>query len=223
MVSALVTLFASKGFPTVLSGLGGILGSALPELFGYWKDKQKTTQARADQVHELEILKLQAGMQQQGAQARLEEIRVQSAARQGELAAEAERLKAQLEASRQASEAEIARLGALAAAQERVEEAKQMSVRVAAQEAPSGVEWVDSVVRMVRPGITILFVLLYITVKVFMVLYVLRTAPNIANATVIADILNQIWRDEDAAAFTGILALWFGGRVFEKMRASQRR
>src|SRR5262245_24024028 len=168
-------------------------------------------------------MKLQVTLQQQGNQARLDEIRLQSEARQGELAAEAERLKAQLEASRQASEAEIARLGALAAAQERMEEAKQMSTRVAAQEAPSGYAWIDGVVRMVRPGITLLFVLLYIAVKALMVWYVLRTAPSNTDPDTIAKVLNQVWRDEDAAAFTGILAFWFGGRVFEKMRGSARR
>jgi len=123
---------------SVLTALGGLLGSFLPELIKLFKD-------RADKAHELKIMELQISAQKELGTQRIEEVKVQ---------------------------ADIAESNAVY------------------QFANPKSGWAEAVNSMVRPVITMFFVVGYLYSK----------WPHVA------------WTDTDQALLSGILGFWFGSR-----------
>ena len=69
---------------------------------------------------------------------------------------------------------------------------------------PSKIKWVDGLSASVRPMITYVFFLLYVTVKIMDYVKVGHMAP--------------IWTDEDQGIFCAVIGFWFGHRAFNRSR-----
>lgn len=58
-------------------GIGGVVTALLPEVMGYFKDKEKAKERSADREHELSIIKLQMEQAAQGHAQKMEAIELQ--------------------------------------------------------------------------------------------------------------------------------------------------
>ena len=85
--------------------------------------------------------------------------------------------------------------------------------QIKAQAQPSGVRWVDGLSATVRPFVTYLFTLLYMTYKGLLAYVALA-----GGATLIA-FAETVFTPSDSAIFSGILSFWFITRHVNKMRA----
>ena len=81
---------------------------------------------------------------------------------------------------------------------------------VAAQARPSGVKWADALSTTVRPVVTYLFVLMYVSVKVSTFVGSVQTGVGFGSA------LLASWAGSDQALLAGILNYWFLNRTLEK-------
>jgi len=122
----------------ILTALGGLLGSFLPEVVKYFKDK-------ADKAHELKIMEMQIEAQKAAGTQRLSEINVN---------------------------ADVAETAALY------------------QFANPKEGWTEGLNALIRPLVTILFVVGYLYSK----------WPHLT------------WSETDQALLSGILGFWFGNR-----------
>ena len=73
-------------------------------------------------------------------------------------------------------------------------------------------KWVASLSALVRPGITYILFLLYVTYKITLLVYALNTGANWHTVFV------SMWTMEDFAMLNMILTFWFVGRTIEKYR-----
>ena len=81
---------------------------------------------------------------------------------------------------------------------------------VTAQARPSGVKWADALSTTVRPVVTYLFVLMYVSVKVSTFVGSVQTGVDFGSA------LLASWAGSDQALLAGILNYWFLNRTLEK-------
>jgi len=81
---------------------------------------------------------------------------------------------------------------------------------VAGQGRPSGVRWVDVLSSSVRPVVTYLFVLMYVSVKLSTFVGSALSGAGFGAALLAA------WSGADQALFAGILNYWFLNRTLEK-------
>jgi hypothetical protein len=91
-----------------------------------------------------------------------------------------------------------------------VEDSK--SVRGHAGNQKSGYKWVDALRASVRPIITYAFFLVFVVVK----MAALIKAIEMGEAPI--DTIIAIWDIETHALFAAVMAFWFGGRTFSKIR-----
>lgn len=74
-----------------------------------------------------------------------------------------------------------------------------------------GGKFINALRASVRPVITYMFFLLFVSVKVA------AAYTMIQNGDSIPVMLDAVWDDESMALFATIMAFWFGSRVLEKM------
>ena len=79
-----------------------------------------------------------------------------------------------------------------------------------AQATPTGIGWVDAVNALVRPGITVTFMAMYITVKVCALAVAIEGGVDFFQA------FPSIWTDNDVGIFSAIIAYWFANRELAK-------
>ena len=85
--------------------------------------------------------------------------------------------------------------------QSNVDESKYLYIHAGKQ---TKIKWVDALSASVRPMITYVFFLLYMTIKIMDYLKVGHMAP--------------IWTDEDQGIFCAVIGFWFGHRAFNRSR-----
>jgi hypothetical protein len=124
--------------------------------------------------------------------------------RKQELKHEVELTKIKLDASLEAAKANIT-LEAIKA-----DVAEGQSLRDHDKSIDGG-KFLDALRASIRPVITYLFFLLFVSVKVSAA-YVM-----IANGQSVPEMLDAVWDSETMALFSTIMAFWFGSRIIEKM------
>lgn len=164
---------------SLISTLGGLLISGLPKLLEFFQNK-------ADQRHELELVRLQSerelALAAQGfaAQQRIEEIRTDQVAMQTEA---------------QMTEA------ALKHDEKVLEKASQ---------------WVANYVGTVRPTVTYIFVLELVLINGFMAVYLWNHPHLITSIDDIIKYSDLIFSSDEMAMLGGIVGFWFGSRQWSK-------
>jgi hypothetical protein len=164
---------------SLFSTLGGLLISGLPKVLELF-------QAKADQKHELEMMRLQTERELQlaaagfAAQAKMEEIRVEQVA---------------METDARMTEA------ALAHDQKVLEKASQ---------------WVASYVGTVRPTVTYIFVLELVAINAFMAYFLYTHPGLINTIDDVVKYSSLIFSDDEMAMLGGIIGFWFGSRQWNK-------
>lgn len=164
---------------SLISTLGGLLISGLPKLLEFFQNK-------ADQRHELEMMRMQTERELQlaaagfAAQARMEEIRTEQVA---------------METDARMTEA------ALAHDQKVLEKASR---------------WVANYVGTVRPTVTYLFVLELILLNGFMAFYLWQHSGLIQSIDDVVKYSTLIFSDDEMAMLGGIIGFWFGSRQWNK-------
>jgi hypothetical protein len=88
--------------------------------------------------------------------------------------------------------------------------AESKSVRSFDSDVDGG-KFINALRASVRPVITYMFFLLFVSVKVA------AAYTMIQNGDSIPVMLDAVWDDESMALFATIMAFWFGSRVLEKM------
>lgn len=81
-----------------------------------------------------------------------------------------------------------------------------------------GIAWVDALSGSVRPILTYLFCLLYISIKwaqFYALLYPMLPWQQGLRAQ---EAMMMVWTQDDMALFTAIIAFWFGQRTFHKAK-----
>ncbi len=104
----------------------------------------------------------------------------------------------------------MAEIGASADAAWNTGAIETLKEAVAAQGRPSGVKWVDALSCTVRPVVTYLFVLMYVSVKLSTFVGSALGGAGFGAALLVA------WSGADQALFAGILNYWFLNRTLEK-------
>lgn len=164
---------------SLISTLGGLLISGLPKLLEFFQNK-------ADQRHELEMMRMQTERELQlaaagfAAQARMEEIRTEQVA---------------METDARMTEA------ALAHDEKVLDKASR---------------WVANYVGTVRPTVTYLFVLELILLNGFMAFYLWQHSGLIQNIDDVVKYSTLIFSDDEMAMLGGIIGFWFGSRQWNK-------
>jgi hypothetical protein len=79
---------------------------------------------------------------------------------------------------------------------------------------PTSVKWIDALSGSVRPFITYTFFLLYAGVKLSQGLVMVHVADELSWAQVLV----QLWHEEDQALFAAVMSFWFGQRSFRKTK-----
>lgn len=164
---------------SLISTLGGLLISGLPKLLEFFQNK-------ADQRHELELMRMQTERELQlaaagfAAQARMEEIRTEQVA---------------METDARMTEA------ALAHDQKVLEKASR---------------WVANYVGTVRPTVTYIFVLELVLLNGFMAFYLWQHSGLIQNIDDVVKYSTLIFSDDEMAMLGGIIGFWFGSRQWNK-------
>ena len=164
---------------SLISTLGGLLISGLPKLLEFFQNK-------ADQRHELELMRMQTERELQlaaagfAAQARMEEIRTEQVA---------------METDARMTEA------ALAHDEKVLEKASR---------------WVANYVGTVRPTVTYLFVLELILLNGFMAFYLWQHSNLIQSIDDVVKYSTLIFSDDEMAMLGGIIGFWFGSRQWNK-------
>lgn len=164
---------------SLISTLGGLLISGLPKLLEFFQNK-------ADQRHELEMMRMQTERELQlaaagfAAQARMEEIRTEQVA---------------METDARMTEA------ALAHDQKVLEKASR---------------WVANYVGTVRPTVTYIFVLELVLLNGFMAFYLWQHSGLIQNIDDVVKYSTLIFSDDEMAMLGGIIGFWFGSRQWNK-------
>ena len=164
---------------SLISTLGGLLISGLPKLLDFFQNK-------ADQRHELEMMRLQTERELQlaaagfAAQAQMEEIRTEQVA---------------METDARMTEA------ALAHDQKVLEKASR---------------WVANYVGTVRPTVTYIFVLELVFINAFMALYLWRHPTLIQSIDDVIRYSDLIFSSDEMAMLGGIIGFWFGSRQWSK-------
>jgi len=152
---------------TLLSAIVGLLGSALPDLIGIFKAKQKLN-------YDLAVLEVQERMAAAGQKFKMEEL---------------------------SSKADIAEVKAL---HDEFAQRKETW------------KWVEALISSVRPILTYAFFILYATVKINALILAMGALDGS-----LALALSTVWREEDQAIFSTIIAFWFGGRQMQRFRKGQ--
>ena len=164
---------------SLISTLGGLLISGLPKLLEFFQNK-------ADQRHELELMRLQTERELQlaaagfAAQARMEEIRTEQVA---------------METDARMTEA------ALAHDEKVLEKASR---------------WVANYVGTVRPTVTYLFVFELIALNAFMAYYLWQHPTLIQSIDDVIRYSELIFSSDEMAMLGGIIGFWFGSRQWNK-------
>ena len=164
---------------SLLSTLGGLLISGLPKLLAFFQQK-------ADQKHEIALMRLQTERELQlaaagfAAQARMEEIRTEQVA---------------METDARMTEA------ALAHDQKVMEKASR---------------WVANYVGTVRPTITYIFVVELVAINAFMAWYLWNHPGLIQNIDDVIRYSDLIFSSDEMAMLGGVIGYWFGSRGWQK-------
>lgn len=164
---------------SLISTLGGLLISGLPKLLEFFQQK-------ADQKHELALMRVQTERELQlaaagfAAQARMEEIRTEQVA---------------METDARMTEA------ALAHDQKVLEKASR---------------WVANYVGTVRPTVTYIFVFELVAINAYMAFYLWNHSNLIQNIDDILRYSSLIFSDDEMAMLGGIVGFWFGSRQWNK-------
>ena len=164
---------------SLISTLGGLLISGLPKLLDFFQNK-------ADQKHELEMMRVQTERELQlaaagfAAQARMEEIRTEQVA---------------METDARMTEA------ALAHDQKVLEKASR---------------WVANYVGTVRPTVTYIFVLELVFINAFMAWYLWQHPTLIQSIDDVIRYSDLIFSSDEMAMLGGIIGFWFGTRSWNK-------
>ena len=74
----------------------------------------------------------------------------------------------------------------------------------------TNVRWIDGLRGSVRPVITYLFFLLFMSVEIAAYLALLNSGVNAGDA------IQLVWDDEVMALFAAVMSFWFGGRAMAK-------
>lgn len=74
----------------------------------------------------------------------------------------------------------------------------------------SGIRWIDALNGTVRPVIAYSFFITYVAMKVLTYYAIPYDAP-------LGYVVNVLWTEADMAIFSGIIAFYFGNRVFDKV------
>jgi len=164
---------------SLISTLGGLLISGLPKLLEFF-------QAKADQNHELSMMKLQTERELQlaaagfAAQAKMEEIRTEQVA---------------METDARMTQA------ALAHDEKVLERASR---------------WVANYVGTVRPTVTYLFVFELMALNGFMAFYLWQHPELIRSIDDVIRFSDLIFSTDEMAMLGGIIGFWFGSRQWNK-------
>jgi hypothetical protein len=164
---------------SLISTLGGLLISGLPKLLEYF-------QAKADQNHEVAMMKLQTERELQlaaagfAAQAKMEEIRTEQVA---------------METDARMTQA------ALAHDEKVLERASR---------------WVANYVGTVRPTVTYLFVFELMALNGFMAFYLWEHPELIRGIEDVIKYSDLIFSTDEMAMLGGIIGFWFGSRQWNK-------
>ena len=164
---------------SLISTLGGLLISGLPKLLEFF-------QAKADQNHELSMMKLQTERELQlaaagfAAQAKMEEIRTEQVA---------------METDARMTQA------ALAHDEKVLERASR---------------WVANYVGTVRPTVTYLFVFELMALNGFMAFYLWEHPELIRGIEDVIKYSDLIFSTDEMAMLGGIIGFWFGSRQWNK-------
>jgi hypothetical protein len=164
---------------SLISTLGGLLISGLPKLLEFFQQK-------ADQKHELALMRVQTERELQlaaagfAAQARMEEIRTEQVA---------------METDARMTEA------ALKHDEKVLEKASR---------------WVANYVGTVRPTVTYIFVFELVAINAFMAWYLWNHGGLIQNIDDIIRYSSLIFSDDEMAMLGGIIGFWFGSRQWNK-------
>lgn len=164
---------------SLISTLGGLLISGLPKLLEYF-------QAKADQNHEVAMMKLQTERELQlaaagfAAQAKMEEIRTEQVA---------------METDARMTQA------ALAHDEKVLERASR---------------WVANYVGTVRPTVTYLFVFELMALNGFMAFYLWEHPELIRSIEDVIKYSDLIFSTDEMAMLGGIIGFWFGSRQWNK-------
>lgn len=164
---------------SLISTLGGLLISGLPKLLDFFQNK-------ADQRHELEMMRVQTERELQlaaagfAAQARMEEIRTEQVA---------------METDARMTEA------ALAHDQKVLEKASR---------------WVANYVGTVRPTVTYIFVLELVFINAFMAWYLWQHPTLIQSIDDVIRYSDLIFSSDEMAMLGGVIGYWFGSRGWQK-------
>ena len=164
---------------SLISTLGGLLISGLPKLLDFFQQK-------ADQKHELALMRVQTERELQlaaagfAAQARMEEIRTEQVA---------------METDARMTEA------ALAHDQKVLEKASR---------------WGANYVGTVRPTVTYIFVFELVAINAYMAFYLWNHSNLIQNIDDILRYSSLIFSDDEMAMLGGIVGFWFGSRQWNK-------
>lgn len=171
---------------SLISTLGGLLISGLPNLLNFFQNK-------ADQKHERELAKVQAekelALAAQGfaAQAKIEEIRTEQVA---------------MQTNAQMAEAE-AKMTVGAQEHDKAVLAKAAS-------------WVSSYVGTVRPTVTYIFVLELVLINFFLTYYLFQHPDLIKSVDDVIAYADIIFSSEEMSMLGGIIGFWFGSRGWAK-------
>ena len=164
---------------SLISTLGGLLISGLPKLLEFFQQK-------ADQKHELALMRVQTERELQlaaagfAAQARMEEIRTEQVA---------------METDARMTEA------ALKHDEKVLERASR---------------WVANYVGTVRPTVTYIFVFELVAINAFMAWYLWNHGGLIQNIDDIIRYSSLIFSDDEMAMLGGIIGFWFGSRGWSR-------
>ena len=164
---------------SLISTLGGLLISGLPKLLEFFQQK-------ADQKHELALMRVQTERELQlaaagfAAQARMEEIRTEQVA---------------METDARMTEA------ALKHDEKVLEKASR---------------WVANYVGTVRPTVTYIFVFELVAINAFMAWYLWNHGGLIQNIDDIIRYSSLIFSDDEMAMLGAVIGYWFGTRGWQK-------
>lgn len=171
---------------SLISTLGGLLISGLPSLLNFFQNK-------ADQMHELQLARVQAerelAMAREGfaAQAVIEEIRTEQVA----MHTNAQMAKAEAEMTKGAQEHD----------------------KIVLSKAS---RWVANYVGTVRPTVTYLFVFELIAINAWMAYYVFVNPGLVPDMAALIQLSDIIFSAEEMSMLGGIIGFWFGSRGWAK-------
>ncbi len=81
---------------------------------------------------------------------------------------------------------------------------------IKAQARPSGIRWVDAISSLVRPVVTLLFMLDYLLIKLAQFTLLWGSGIEWQSA------VGQMWSETDGAIFMAVITFWFGERSFRR-------